>query len=266
MNRLLYIPIFCFLGACSKDEKPNTPSLLDTGLIVQNEFHQVIIWINDEPVKVFIPGKSGPIPLLMFGKKGENYVHATIENTSNNPGQASIEIMEGKWDEPESMIHHFSWTSDQPADKSPTHAYHVDEPLLSIKEGLQPISVSQDQAKQLIRDHFEKCITAYQNKEPESLGIKKEALDKMMMASFGVDNFSKKVFEADDYVVRVLATPDDLELIIGERTILGYSKKGEVLLKAGPLDRKTENGEMIFSTSFESISLGFDGEKWVPAY
>lgn len=267
MKKNLLLLFFIFLTSCSEKEetKPN-PHPLALGFIVENQTHKVIIWINAEPRRVFAPGESGPFPLGIVGKKGSNQVHLTTENTSTDQSEVRGKVIEGSWMEPEKMKTHFTWSSSKQTDTSPDYSFEIDEALMPLKSGLQAISITKEEARNEVLKYFRKSILALENRDLSQIDMEKDKLNNLMKKMVNVDDFYQKVFEIDDYSAQALVEAEDLEVVIGKNTILGYSKKGGHLMKAGPLDRDSATGEVTYTYILQSISLGFNGQEWVSAY
>tara|TARA_B110000037_G_C17041031_1_gene473653 strand:+ start:187 stop:954 length:768 start_codon:yes stop_codon:yes gene_type:complete len=249
------------LVGCGKKD----PELLSLGLLVNNPSHEVVVWLNDEPVKVFTPGFGGPIPLRMVAQKGENKAWVTVENKSENENQVVIEIKEGSWFEPEKIEDHFHWETSNPSGKSPAFNFKQAFNLGTDRSVLSQISITEDEAISLIQQHYAVAEKALKDRELGLIGFEKDTLNDYMGKIMNISDFYQQVFEVEDYEFESLCTSEDLAVVVGRTSILGYNRNGGGLFRAGPLSRNSQ-GEMVYSFSVESISLGKKDGKWVFLY
>jgi hypothetical protein len=255
------IMVCCLLVGCGKKET----DILSLGLIVENPSHEVVVWLNGDPVKVFIPGYGGPVPLRMVAQEGENEVWVTVENRSENEAPVVIEIKEGSWFEPEKIKDHFQWETSKSSDKSPAFYFSQDFRLGTDRNELSAISITDEEALKLIQEHYATAEKALKNRNLGLIGFEKDVLNAYMGKVMQIPDFYQQVFEVEDYEYESLCSPGDLEVVVGKTSILGYNRNGGGLFRAGPLSRNSK-GEVVYSFSAESISLGkIDGE-WVFIY
>ena len=262
MEKLLAILLACTLFGCGK--KADDP--IHMALIVQSEAHEVFVWVNDEPVKVILPGSSGSVPLYWIGEVGENRVWVTTKNESGESSSVRVEIKEGTWAEPDSIVDHFSWGSSDDFDQSPEFTYKQSTRVGADRTSLTPLTIGKDEIRQLVSEQHRTIAKALDTKDLSLVGIDKDEYDKMMLKLVNVEGFYEKVFEIDDYRSRSLLEPSDLGIVVGKRTFLAYPKNGENVFEAGPLDRESEVGGVTYSMIIESISMGHDGSGWVLLY
>jgi mRNA-degrading endonuclease HigB of HigAB toxin-antitoxin module len=255
------LTICCLLTGCSKKES----DILSLGLLVDNPSHEVVVWLNGDPVKVFTAGYGGPIPLRMVAQSGENNVWVTVENRSEHEDQVVVDIKEGSWFEPEKIKEHYHWETSKSLDKSPSFNFTHGFALGTDRRVLEEISISKEEALTLIKEHYGIAENALKNRDLTLIGFDRDSLNEYMGKIMQIPDFYEQVFEADDYEFERLSSPEDLDVVVGKTSILGYSRNGGGLFRAGPLNRNSQ-GEMVYSFSAKSISLGkIDGE-WTFIY
>ncbi|MEM6884475.1 MAG: hypothetical protein AAF571_05535 [Verrucomicrobiota bacterium] len=261
LTTIAAITISSLIPGCSKSDE----DALSLGLIVENPSHQVIVWLNDDPVKVFVPGQGGPVPLRLMAQAGKNNVRVTVENPSESGELVAIDVMEGSWFEPDQIKNHFHWETSQASDMSPVYQFSQDFRFGSDRSGFSEISLSKDEALNLIREQFTIAEEALRNRDTSLIGLDKQTLNQYMAKIMNVPDFYERVFEVDDYEFETLCSVEDLDVVVGKSLILGYNRNGGGLFRAGPLSRNS-NGKMIYRFGAESISLGLQNGRWIFVY
>lgn len=232
------------------------------GMLVNNPHHKVVVWVNDEPVKVFKAGHGGPVPLRMVAKKGMNRAWVTVEGDGDLTGNVSVEVKEGSWMDPENIEHHFDWNSSKQSDRSPVFEFDQGYELIAETEGLEKLSVTKQEAAELAEQQYAVIEQALKRKDFQLLGISSETINTMMKKVMNTDDFYQKVFEVDDYEYEALCEVEDLDVIVGDKKILIYNSNGGAVFRAGPLNRDSQ-GEMVYSFMVHSISVGQRDGEWV---
>jgi len=249
------------LSGCNRNES----DLLSLGLIVNNPSHKVVVWLNNDPVKVFLPGHGGPIPLRLVAQKGENIVWVTVKNEDDNEDKVIVEIKEGSWLEPDKIKEFLHWETQEASDKSPTFKFSHDAPHTMDRRELDKLTLSENEALTLIKKHHAVMEEALRERSLELIGFDDDFLNKYMGSIMNIPDFYERVFEIEDYEFESLCTADDLAVVVGETSILGYNLNGGNIFRAGPLGRSSQ-GEMVYSFSTQSISLGYKNGEWIFLY
>ena len=164
--------------------------------------------------------------------------------------------------EPESIKHHFDWSSGEASDQSLVFEFDQDFELMPRTEGLERLSIGPEEASMIAKEQFAAMEESLKQRDLNIVGLDKEALDMAMKKIMGVDEFYQKVFGVDDYETMVMCSVEDLKMVVGNQRVLIYNANGGPLFRAGPLSRKSQ-GEMIYSFMVESLSMGRKDDKWI---
>lgn len=257
----LFILITFLLSACSDQ----SIGLANMGLIVSNENQKNIVWVNDEPVKVIEPNGYGVTPLMFTFKTGINHVYVTSLSEDGLKGATHATIKEGNWNKPNDIITHFEWESKKDKDRSPIFTYDVEngfkEDLSAYEQLKKPSDI---EIRRAIKKVYSQIKEALHNRSLQNSGIDETKLETMMQSFFKVKNFKDKVFSSKTYSLETPSKLEDLQYVVGSKSILVYNPNGSKIFKAGP--EETNNGEMVYSLILESLVIVKDDGKWKLAF
>ena len=234
---------------------------MNMGLSVSNENQTNTVWVNNEPVKFIEPNGYGVVPLKLVFKKGTNKVYVTSKNESEEEGFTNVTIKEGTWDKPDDIITHFNWETKKKNDKSSLFTYQMETGYRSDLSGFDNVTLTtEDEIRKVINDVYHNVKKSLEKKTLTGTGISEAKMDLLMKSAFKVDNYNDAVFNSKSYSVQTPSKPEELEYIIGTKTIFVYNPNGENILKAGP--EQTHDGKMVYSFMLESMSLVKSNNTW----